>query len=201
MAYRGIKKVHLGMIDPETEQLITGENGLSEDGIYTVGKKDWGSKSANISNLAPGTQEVYGDNELQAILKGDAKPQVALEFNALDPVIEARLLNKIPDGNGGFKKDPEHEYNVALMIDFDDPKTVGRVAHFCFPNGNVVDGAGVNGETETGNPTLIGDTMTFNALASTALGGEPYRKFISDAADFDEAKMLSIAFGGYTKKA
>lgn len=199
-SFTGLKMVRIAMIDPKTQELVSGKDGLSESGIYEVDDKDWGAKSANITGLTPNETEVWGNNKLQAIVKsGTTKAQVALEVNKFPMEVQQRLLNRIPDGNGGFKKDPLHKYNFALQVEFESPdeQTTG---YFCCANGTISDGTGMNLQTDTDSPVIGGDQLTYKAYSAQAFDGDTYR-FYSDAVDgFDEDKMNEATFGGYKKE-
>ena len=51
MAIVGLKMVTFALVDPVTQQLLKGDDGLSADGLYQVDTKDMGSKTANITGL------------------------------------------------------------------------------------------------------------------------------------------------------
>lgn len=201
MGYRGLNMVRVALIDEITEKIVKGIAGLSDTGIYEIDNKAWGSKTANITGMNPNELEVWGNNQLQTTLTSNiVKPQVALEVNNLPVEIQQALLNRIPDGNGGFKKDPDHKYHVALQVEL--MAANGRdKAYFCFPNGVVEDGQGVNAATETQTPALLGDQLTFKAQSAQSLDGDTYRLFSSAAESFDEAKMNELTFGGSNEAA
>lgn len=195
MAYRGLNMVRVALKDANTKELVTGIDGLSETGIYEVTDKVWGSKTANITGMNPNEQQVFGNNKLQTTLvSGFVQPQVALEFNNLPIMIQQRLVGRVPDSNGGYKKDTEHDYIVALQVELLAANNIDK-AYFCFPEGIIEDGAGVNGATEAGTPALIEDQLTYKAQAADSIDGDTYRLFSSAEVDFDEAKMNELTFG------
>ena len=51
MAIVGLKMVTLALVNPKTQQIITGEQGLSTNGILEVDSSMLGTKTANISNM------------------------------------------------------------------------------------------------------------------------------------------------------
>ena len=101
MAVVGVKLVKLALVD-ENQQILTGDKGLSDDGIYVVDNKDLGTKTANITGLAGTITKLYGNNTAQDVTVGTAAPSVALDINNLDFIIDQKLKGFVSDGKGGW---------------------------------------------------------------------------------------------------
>lgn len=197
MAIVGLKMVKLALVDAKTQQLIKGEQGLSADGILAVDSSMLGTKTANISNMEGQATKINGNNSVQDVMIAPGSPTVALDFNNLDFEVKQKLLGFKPDGKGGYtlRGDKPH---VALLV---ESETLDRVhsVYFGFGNGIMQETAqNVATDTDTAQ-TREDDNMTYNALSSTAFGGEPIKKFYSGASGFEEANMLKEVFGGYTQ--
>lgn len=195
MAIVGLKMVTLALVDPKTQQLIKGTNGLSESGIIEVGSDMLGTKTANISNMEGSATKISGNNAVQDVLIAPGSPTVALDFNNLDFEIKQKLLGYRSDSKGGYTLSGDKPH-VAMLI---ESETLDRShsVYFGFANGIMQENAqNVATDTDTAQ-TRNDDNMTYNALSSKAFNGEPLKKYYSGADGFQEANMLKEVFGGY----
>lgn len=93
MAIVGLKLVKLALVDPKTQQLIKGPEGLSTDGVIEIDSKMLGTRTANISNLEGQANKVPGNNEVQDVMVGPGSPTVAFDFNNLDLISNKKSLD------------------------------------------------------------------------------------------------------------
>lgn len=196
MAIVGLKLVTLALVDPKTQQLIKGTNGLSESGIIEVGSDMLGTKTANISNMEGSATKISGNNAVQDVLIAPGSPTVALDFNNLDFEIKQKLLGYRSDSKGGYTLSGDKPH-VAMLI---ESETLDRAhsVYFGFANGIMQENAqNVATDTDTAQ-TRNDDNMTYNVLSAKAFNGEPLKKYYSGADGFQEANMLKEVFGGYT---
>ena len=196
MAIVGLKLVKLALVDPKTQQLIKGEEGLSTDGVIEIDSKMLGTRTANISNLEGQATKVPGNNEVQDVMVGPGSPTVAFEFNNLDFDIKQKILGFKSDGKGGYIYQGEKPH-VAVLI---ESQTLDRKnsVYFGFANGIFQESAqNVGTDTDTAQ-TRQDDHLTYNALSAIAFGNEPIKKYYSAASGFDSANMHKEVFGGYT---
>lgn len=196
MAIVGLKMVTLALVDPKTQQLIKGTNGLSESGIIEVGSDMLGTKTANISNMEGSATKISGNNAVQDVLIAPGSPTVALDYNNLDFEIKQKLLGYRSDSKGGYTLSGDKPH-VAMLI---ESETLDRAhsVYFGFANGIMQENAqNVATDTDTAQ-TRNDDNMTYNALSAKAFNGEPLKKYYSGADGFQEANMLKEVFGGYT---
>lgn len=197
MAIVGLKMVKLALVDAKTQQIIKGEQGLSADGILAVDSSMLGTKTANISNMEGSATKVNGNNAVQDVIVAPGSPTVALDFNNLDFEVKQKLLGFKSDSKGGYVMQGDKPH-VALLI---ESETLDRAhsVYFGFANGIMQETTqNVATDTDTAQ-TREDDNMTYNALSSTAFGGEPIKKYYSGASGFQEANMLKEVFGGYTQ--
>ena len=196
MAIVGLKMVTLALVDPKTQDLLKGEQGLSTDGILKVDSSMLGTKTANISNIEGQATKIPGNNAVQDVLIAPGSPTVALDFNNLDFEVKQKLLGFKSDSKGGYvmKGDKPH---VAMLIETETLDRANSV-YFGFANGIMQENAqNVGTDTDTAQ-TRNDDNMTYNALSAKAFDGEPLKKYYSGASGFQEADMLKEVFGGYT---
>ena len=196
MAIVGLKMVTLALVDPKTQDLLKGDQGLSTDGILKVDSSMLGTKTANISNMEGQATKISGNNGVQDVLIAPGSPTVALDFNNLDFEVKQKLLGFKSDTKGGYVMQVDKPH-VALLIEtetLDRKKSV----YFGFANGIMQENAqNIATDTDTAQ-TRNDDNMTYNALSAKAFGGEPLKKYYSGATSFDKTAMLKEVFSGYT---
>ena len=196
MAIVGLKMVTLALVNPKTQQIITGEQGLSTNGILEVDSSMLGTKTANISNMEGQATKISGNNAVQDVLIAPGSPTVALDFNNLDFEVKQKLLGFKSDSKGGcvMQGDKPH---VALLIETETLDRKNSI-YFGFANGIMQENAqNIATDTDTAQ-TRNDDNMTYNALAAKNFNGEPLKKYYSGASGFDKNTMLKEVFGGYT---
>ena len=196
MAIVGLKMVTLALVNPKTQQLIKGTDGLSESGIIEVGSDMLGTKTANISNLEGSATKISGNNAVQDVWIAPGSPTVALDFNNLDFEIKQKLLGYRSDSKGGYTLSGDKPH-VAMLI---ETETLDRAksVYFGFANGIMQENAqNIATDTDTAQ-TRNDDNMTYNALSAKNFNGEPIKKYYSGASGFEKNTMLKEVFGGYT---
>lgn len=195
MAVVGLKMVKVALVDPKTQQLIKGTEGLSTDGVVEIDSSMLGTKTANISNIEGSATKVPGNNAVQDVIVAPGSPTVAFDFNNLDFELKQRLLGFKSDGKGGFVMQGDKPH-VAVLI---ETETLDRKhsIYFGFANGIMQESTqNVATDTDTAQ-TRNADNLTYNSLSAKAFGGEPIKKYYSGAGSFDKANMLKEVFGGY----
>ena len=196
MAIVGLKMVTLALVNPKTQQIITGEQGLSTNGILEVGSSMLGTKTANISNMEGQASKIPGNNAVQDVLIAPGSPTVALDFNNLDFEIKQKLLGFKSDTKGGYVMQGDKPH-VAMLIETETLDRANSV-YFGFANGIMQENAqNIATDTDTAQ-TRNDDNMTYNALAAKNFNGEPLKKYYSGASGFEKTNMLKEVFGGYT---
>ena len=196
MAIVGLKMVTLALVNPKTQQIITGEQGLSTNGILEVDSSMLGTKTANISNMEGQASKIPGNNAVQDVLIAPGSPTVALDFNNLDFEVKQKLLGFKSDTKGGYVMQGDKPH-VAMLIETETLDRKNSI-YFGFANGIMQENAqNIATDTDTAQ-TRNDDNMTYNALSAKAFGGEPLKKYFSGAEGFKEADMLKEVFGGYT---
>lgn len=196
MAIVGLKMVRLALVDAKTQNLIKGDQGLSETGVIEVGAEMLGTKTANISNMEGSATKISGNNAVQDVLIAPGSPTVALDFNNLDFEVKQKLLGFKSDTKGGYVMQGDKPH-VALLIETETLDRKNSI-YFGFANGIMQENAqNVATDTDTAQ-TRNDDNMTYNALSAKAFNGEPLKKYYSGASGFEKNTMLKEVFGGYT---
>nr|UVY16120.1 MAG: tail tube protein [Bacteriophage sp.] len=195
MAIVGLKMVRLALVDPKTQKLIKGNDGLSAEGVIEIDSKMLGTRTANISNLEGQATKVPGNNSVQDVMIAPGSPTVAFDFNNLDFDIKQKLLGFKPDGKGGYAKDDDKPH-VAVLIESETLDRKNSV-FFGFANGIMQESTqNIGTDTDTAQ-TRQNDNMTFSALSAISFNGEPFKKYFSGSSTFDKTNMYKEVFGGY----
>ena len=195
MAIVGLKMVRLALVDPKTQKLIKGNDGLSAEGVIEIDSKMLGTRTANISNLEGQATKVPGNNSVQDVMIAPGSPTVAFDFNNLDFDIKQKLLGFKPDGKGGYAKDDDKPH-VAVLIESETLDRKNSV-FFGFANGIMQESTqNIGTDTDTAQ-TRQNDNMTLSALSAISFNGEPFKKYFSGSSTFDKTNMYKEVFGGY----
>lgn len=192
MAIVGLKMVTFALVDPVTQQLLKGDDGLSADGLYQVDTKDMGSKTANITGLVGSSTKRYGNNVSQQVTYGAAAPSIAYDSLNLDFDIKQKIKGFVNDGKGGWTPaDPAH---IAMLVE--TQSLSGNSIYFGFGNATAVESE-ANVQTNDDNKQIVDDALTISALDTIAFGHKPFKLYNSADTGFDEPTMLKEVFGGY----
>lgn len=199
MATVGLKLVTLALKDSETGKILTGENGLSENGLLPVTTKMWGTKTANITNIQAAGTIQYGNNTAVFVSTPKGAPQVSLDFNNLPFEVTQKLVGRVKDATTGAWIESGKRPSVALLIESQSIDRLHRV-FYGFGNGTLTQASANNG-TDTNADTLATDALTYQALATPEFGGEMLAMYSDVSTEFDEGKMMEQVFAGYTAAA
>lgn len=196
MAVVGLKMVTVALVDPITQQLIAGVDGLSTSGIVEIDDTMLGSKTANISGIEGSATKVPGNNKTQDVMIAPGSPTVAFDFNNLDFDVKQKMLGFKSDGKGGYALTGAKPH-VAVLIESETLDRKNSI-FFGFANGIMQETAqNIGTDTDTAQ-TRNDDNMTYNALSAIGFKDEPMKKYFTGATQFDKVNMLKEVFGGYT---
>lgn len=197
MAVVGLKMVTVALVDPITQKLITGPEGLSETGIVEIDDTMLGTKTANISGLEGSATKIPGNNKVQDVMIAPGSPTVAFDFNNLDFAVKQKMLGFKSDGKGGYAMTGAKPH-VAVLVETESLDRKNSI-YFGFANGIMQETAqNIATDTDTAQ-TRNDDNMTYNALSAIAFGGEPIKKYNSGDTQFSKSDMLKDVLGGYVE--
>lgn len=194
MAQVGLKHTYLALVDADGK-IISGEAGLSIDGLYTSNTRDLGTVSANITNIATAGAAQYGDNGQVDTLKSKSFPSVAGVWNNLPWDIKSKILGRESDGKGGYVQSMDLP-RVALII---ESETLDRQHSFfyAFSHGQMIE-SGVNVQTDTNTEVRQNDTLSYQSFGDDRWNGQGIKIFYSGDEGFKKEDMLAEVMGGYT---
>ncbi|WP_270329624.1 phage tail protein [Lactococcus lactis] len=198
MAIVGLKKSYLGLIDKATGKILTGTAGLTTDGLYVSNPKDYGTASANITNIAAAGTQKFGDNGLVDVVSSKSFPQVAAVWNNLPFAIKAKIKGEESDGKGGYVQSQDLP-QVALIIESESIDRSHSI-FYAFGNGQVTETA-LNIQTDNAAQNRVEDTLTYQSMAFEAWNNQGMKIFNAADTGFDKTAMLKEVMGGYTASA
>lgn len=196
MATVGLKLVTLALKDSETGKILTGENGLSENGLLPITTQMWGTKTANITNIQAAGTIQYGNNVGVFVSTPKGAPQVALDFNKLPFEVTQKIVGRVQDAETGAWIESGKHPSVAILIESESIDRMNKV-YYGFGNGTMTQ-ASINNGTDTNAETMATDALTYQALSTPEFNGEMLAMYSDISTAFDETKMMQQVFAGYT---
>lgn len=199
MATVGLKLVTLALKDSETGKVLTGENGLSENGLLPITTQMWGTKTANITNIQAAGTIQYGNNVGVFVSTPKGAPQVALDFNKLPFEVTQKIVGRKQDPNTGAWIESGKHPSIAMLIESESIDRMNKV-YYGFGNGSMTQ-ASINNGTDTNAETMATDALTYQALSTPEFDGEMLAMYSDVSTTFDETKMKQQVFAGYVEPA
>lgn len=199
MATVGLKLVTLALKDSETGKILTGENGLSENGLLPITTQMWGTKTANITNIQEAGAIQYGNNVAVFVSTPKGSPQVALDFNKLPFEVTQKIVGRKQDPDTGAWIESGKRPSVAMLIESESIDRMNKV-YYGFGNGSMTQ-ASINNGTDTNAETMATDALTYQALSTPEFDGEMLAMYSDVSTAFDETKMKQQVFAGYVDPA
>ncbi|KAF0470513.1 phage tail protein [Pediococcus acidilactici] len=199
MATVGLKLVTLALKDSETGKIITGEEGLSENGLLPITTQMWGTKTANITNIQAKGAIQYGNNVGVFVSTPKGAPEVALDFNKLPFEVMQKIVGRKQDPDTGAWIESGKHPSVAMLIESESIDRMNKV-YYGFGNGTMTQ-ASINNGTDTNAETMSTDNLTYQALSTPEFGGEMLAMYSDASKEFDEGKMKKQVFAGYVDPA
>lgn len=163
--------------------------GTELEGIFKVDlESSLGATQANISGLAPTVQRVYGSNATAEVTAGAEQPSIALGANDIPHTVYDLLTGLVKDKFGGYARKGQTELVNGGIIAHSVNTHNNIDLYFAFPSGVFTAGE-LNMGTDTENPNVVHDALTFTAQArGTDL--LLYEKFYSNERNFDFTNMI-----------
>lgn len=195
MATVGLKLVTLALKNSETGKVLTGEDGLSENGLLPITTQMWGTKTANITNIQEAGSIQYGNNVGTFVSTPKGSPQVALDFNKLPFEVTQKIVGRKQDPDTGAWIESGKHPSVAMLIESESIDRMNKV-YYGFGNGSMTQ-ASINNGTDTNAETMATDALTYQALSTPEFDGEALAMYSDVSKAFDETKMKQQVFADY----
>ncbi|MGK0551898.1 major tail protein [Enterococcus faecalis] len=171
---------------------IYDENEKVKD-IYTIDQKSGSTVDANISNIAPSGQPIYGSDGIwKNPTKGVGNIQVSFTANAIPKKIMDIILGKVgADGFGHMNNDTQPPQCSFEMIAEDAES--GKNAHVAILNGTF-SATSIDMKTNTASQVHSPDKLTFKAETRKS-DGETYVDAVENET-FDKDKWEALVRPG-----
>lgn len=157
--------------------------------VYTIDQKSGSTVDANISNIAPSGQAIYGSDGIwKNPTKGIGNIQVSFTANAIpNDVLDIILGKKGPDGFGHMNQDTQPPQCSFEMIAED--AATGEKSHMAILNGTF-SATSIDLKTNTASQVHSPDKLTFKAETRKS-DGETYVDVVEDDK-FDKDKWEAM---------
>ncbi len=195
MLLHGIKKAWVALKSQDGKNLLTGDEGLSQNGIYELDHNVLGVASAEIKGLdGSKLEKVAGNNIVQFSYADPLNPQVTISVNSLPMEIMAKLVGMEKQGTGWQMADTKP---VGAFIVEAPSMTTDDAVYFAFPSGNFLMGnKKLDTDTDT-KKTPVTDQMTFAAIDDPNIN-DLYRMYSTQDTDWkSEDDMFKELFPNY----
>lgn len=200
MAVVGLHDVQIAAIDPTTEKIISGEEGIpgaNAEGILDISVLLKGTSQANITGLDDSPELLYGNDTVVDATYGSPAPQIAFNFNDLPFSVKNYCLGFKDDGNGAMTYSGIKPL-IAVLIESRTPDMKQSV-YFGFRKTLWVE-SGQNLATNTNKNTREADAITAVAIGTQDWNGQPIKKGFTGSEGFDVSKFMNDVFGKEAKK-
>lgn len=195
MLLHGIKKAWVALKSQDGKSLLTGDEGLSQNGIYELDHNVLGVASAEIKGLdGSKLEKISGNNIVQYSYADPLNPQATLSINNLPMEIVAKLVGMEKQGTGWQMADTKP---VGAFIVEAPSMTTDDAVYFAFPSGNFLMGDKKLDTDTDSKKTPVTDQLTFAAIDDPNIN-DLYRMYSTQDADWkSEDDMFKELFPDY----
>lgn len=196
MLLHGINKAWVALKSQDGKNLLTGDDGLSQNGIYELDRNVLGVASAEIKGLdGSKLEKVAGNNIVQFSYADPLNPQVTISVNSLPLEIMAKLVGMEKQGTGWQMADTKP---IGAFIVQAPSMTTNDSVYFAFPSGNFLMGDKKLDTDTDSKKTPVTDQMTFAAIDDPNIN-DLYRMYSTQDANWkSEDDMFKELFPNYT---
>ncbi|RXA55754.1 phage tail protein [Limosilactobacillus mucosae] len=198
MLLHGITTAWTFLKSSDGKNLLTKEQGLSDNGLLELGRDVLGVASAEIKGLDGSKLEtISGNNTPQYSYADPLKPTMALTVNSFKMAIYAKLVGMEKQGTGWQMADIKP---VGGCVIKSPHMTDDGFTYFCFPSGNFLASADKKLDSDTDSKkTPVTDSLNFAAINDPNINGL-YRIYDTSDSDWkDEDTMFKEILPDYAK--
>lgn len=200
MLLHGITTAWTFLKSSDGKNLLTKEQGLSDNGLLELGRDVLGVASAEIKGLDGSKLEtISGNNTPQYSYADPLKPTMALTVNSFKMATYAKLVGMEKQGAGWQMADIKP---VGGCVIKSPHMTDDGFTYFCFPSGNFLASADKKLDSDTDSKkTPVTDLLNFAAINDPNINGL-YRIYDTSDSDWkDEDTMFKEILPDYAKTA
>lgn len=200
MAKHNIKYVVFGLLNDQGK-LITGDQGLSQNGIYIADHAGEGATKADYSDVEANGDPKYANGAVKRMSYGKSQVKLALTMLDMDFATKQKIKGWVSDKNNGWTQHfPKPHVAVLTVAEaFDGDYIIEALA-----NAETVEAASSN-STDTNSSADSDDSLTLNGLdpldktkfadAVDPTKNVPYK--IWKSATENNPKIYAEVFPGY----
>lgn len=200
MLLHGITTTWVFLKSSDGKNLLTKEQGLSDNGLLELGRDVLGVASAEIKGLDGSKLEtISGNNTPQYSYADPLKPTMALTVNSFKMDTYAKLVGMEKQGTGWQMADIKP---VGGCVIKSPHMTDDGFTYFCFPSGNFLGSTDKKLDSDTDSKkTPVTDSLNFAAINDPNINGL-YRIYDTSDSDWkDEDTMFKEILPDYAKTA
>lgn len=198
MLLHGITTAWTFLKSADGKNLLTKDQGLSDNGLLELGRDVLGVASAEIKGLDGSKLEtISGNNTPQYSYADPLKPTMVLTVNSFKMATYAKLVGMEKQGAGWQMADIKP---VGGCVIKSPHMTDDGFTYFCFPSGNFLASADKKLDSDTDSKkTPVTDSLNFAAINDPNINGL-YRIYDTSDSDWkDEDAMFKEILPDYAK--
>lgn len=195
MLLHGISTAWIASKSPDGKSLLTGDAGLSANGLYELDHTVLGVQTAELKGLdGSKLEKIPGNNSIQYSYADPLNPQATLTINNLPLEILGKIVGLEKKGTGWQMADTKP---IGSLIVKAPSMTTNDFVYFCFPSGNFLMGDKKLDSDTDSKKTPVTDSLTFAAIDDPNIN-DMYSMYSTADSDWkDEDTMFKELFPDY----
>lgn len=198
MLLHGIATAWVALKSADGKSLVTGDEGLSKNGLLELDHSVLGVQTAELKGLdGSKLEKIPGNNSIQYSYADPLNPQATLSVNNLPLDVLGKLVGLVKKGTGWQMADTKP---IGALIVKAPSMTSNDYVYFCFPSGNFLMGDKKLDSDTDSKKTPVTDSLTFAAIDDPNIN-DMYSMYATTDSDWkDEDTMFKELFPDYAGK-
>lgn len=196
MLIHGIETAWVAVKSQDGKNLVTGDSGLSQTGLFELNHDVLGVASAELKGLdGSKLEKISGNNSIQYSYADPLNPTCSLTVNSLKMGILAKLVGMEKHGGGWQMASTKP---IGSLIIKAPSMTSNDFVYFAFPSGNFLMGDKKLDTDTDSKKTPVTDALSFAAIDDPNIN-DMYSIYSTTDSDWkDETTMFKELFPDYT---
>lgn len=196
MLIHGIETAWVAVKSQDGKNLVTGDSGLSQTGLFELNHDVLGVASAELKGLdGSKLEKISGNNSIQYSYADPLNPTCSLTVNSLKMDILAKLVGMEKHGGGWQMASTKP---IGSLIIKAPSMTSNDFVYFAFPSGNFLMGDKKLDTDTDSKKTPVTDALSFAAIDDPNIN-DMYSIYSTTDSDWkDETTMFKELFPDYT---
>lgn len=195
MLIHGIETAWVAVKSQDGKNLVTGDSGLSQTGLFELNHDVLGVASAELKGLdGSKLEKISGNNSIQYSYADPLNPTCSLTVNSLKMDILAKLVGMEKHGGGWQMASTKP---IGSLIIKAPSMTSNDFVYFAFPSGNFLMGDKKLDTDTDSKKTPVTDALSFAAIDDPNIN-DMYSIYSTTDSDWkDETTMFKELFPDY----